>query len=81
MLIAVCVYKWNTYLLNKIAMVLNQRIKQLWKIVFFVKYYSHFSNSRGWGGGNKPGRGTKVEKSINVQEGINEEVERNLRNQ
>ena len=33
------------------------------------------------GGGNKPGRGTKVEKSINVQEGINEEVERNLRNQ
>ena len=68
MLIAVCVYKWNTYLLNKIAMVLNQRIKQLWKIVFFVKYYSHFSNSRG--GWNKHGGGAKVSKSINMEGGM-----------
>ena len=34
--------------------------------------YSHLSNSRG--GENRQGGGTKVVKSINVEEGINEEV-------
>ena len=46
-----------------------------------ITLISLIAEDEGGGGGNKPGRGTKVEKSINVQEGINEEVERNLRNQ
>ena len=43
------------------------------KVYRYSKWaYSHLSNSRG--GGNRQGGGTKVVKSINVEEGINEEV-------